>query len=141
MRTDLPRASAGLTIVEVLVGILLLSIIALVVLAPLTSFFRLTTRSAQQVSATQQAQQVLEGIRSDWLTPGLYDQRCATTPLPPGTSVTLSSLTLDGAVTGSAGLNASCTGNAPDLSPVRRVSVQVTVNGTQSVLNADVARP
>ncbi len=140
MRTD-RQTQAGLTIVEVLVGILLLSVIAVVVLAPLTSFFGLSRQSSQQVSATQQAQQILEGIRSDWLAPGLYAQRCATTPVPAGAAVTISALALDGTVTGTAPLNASCVGNPPDLSPARRVSVQVTVNGMQSTLNVDVARP
>lgn len=139
MRTEPP--TAGLTIVEVLVGVLLLSVIAVAVLSPLTSFFGLTRKSSQQVSATQQAQQVVEGIRGDWLSRPNYDQRCAADPLPAGTTVTLHNLDLSGAETATVPLNASCTGNPADPSPARRVSVQVSVNGTVSTLNVDVARP
>ncbi|NTY01700.1 hypothetical protein [Deinococcus sp. JMULE3] len=139
MRTEPP--TAGLTIVEVLVGVLLLSVIAVAVLSPLTSFFGLTRKSSQQVSATQQAQQVVEAIRGDWLSRPNYDQRCAADPLPAGTTVTLHTLDLSGAETATVPLNAACTGNPPDPSPARRISVQVSVNGTTSTLNADVARP
>ncbi|GGB63581.1 MULTISPECIES: hypothetical protein [Deinococcus] len=139
MRTE--PLTAGLTIVEVLVGVFLLSVIAVVVLSPLTSFFGLTRKSSQQVSATQQAQQVVEAIRGDWLNVGNYDQRCATEPLPAGTTVTLHNLDLSGAEAATVTLNSTCTGHPPDPSPARRISVQVSVNGTASTLNVDVARP
>ncbi|GAA5439989.1 hypothetical protein Dcae01_01498 [Deinococcus caeni] len=133
--------SQGFTIVEVLVAVLLTSVIAFVVLTPLTGFFGLTRRSTEQVTATQQAQQVLESVRGDWLSVANYDQRCATQPVPAGAQVTLTNLDVNGDPTGTPTLNASCGSNPPDPAPVRRVNVQVTLGTVTSSLSVDVARP
>lgn len=146
-RTDarLPHTPAahsqGFTIIEVLVAVLLTSVIAFVVLTPLTGFFGLTRRSTEQVTATQQAQRVLESVRGDWLSVANYDQRCATQPVPAGAQVTLTNLDVNGDPTGTPTLNASCGSNPPDPAPVRRVNVQVTLGTVTSSLSVDVARP
>lgn len=146
-RTDAPPTQArpthrqGFTIIEVLVAVLLVSIIAFVVLTPLTGFFGLTRRSTEQVTATQQAQQVLESVRGDWLSVANYDQRCATQPVPASAQVTLTNLDVNGTPTGTPALNASCGSNTPDPAPVRRVNVQVTLGTVTSSLSVDVARP
>ncbi|MBZ9713171.1 hypothetical protein [Deinococcus multiflagellatus] len=131
----------GITIVEVLVGVLLVSVIVMVVLTPLTGFFGLTQRSTQQVGATQTAQQVLETIRGDWLSLAMYDQRCTTATIPSGTTLTVTNLDLNGAPTGTVTLNASCSGNTPDPAPVRRVQLVARSGTAQSTLSVDVARP
>ncbi|GGS17035.1 prepilin-type N-terminal cleavage/methylation domain-containing protein [Deinococcus knuensis] len=131
----------GFTIIEVLVAVFLTSVIALVVLTPLTGFFGLTRRSNQQVTATQQAQQVIEAVRGDWLSVANYDQRCATQPLPAGAQVTLTNLDVNGNPTGTPALNTTCGSNPPDTAPVRRINVQVTLGGATSSLSVDVARP
>ncbi|WP_291431127.1 prepilin-type N-terminal cleavage/methylation domain-containing protein [Deinococcus sp.] len=131
----------GFTIIEVLVAVFLTSVIALVVLTPLTGFFGLTRRSNQQVTATQQAQQVIEAVRGDWLSVVNYDQRCATQPIPATAQVTLTNLDVNGNSTGTPDLNATCGSNPPDTAPVRRINVQVTLGGATSSLSVDVARP
>ncbi|MFW8626934.1 type IV pilus modification PilV family protein [Deinococcus sp. ME38] len=136
-----PAHRQGFTIVEVLVAVLLTSVIAFVVLTPLTGFFGLTRRSTEQVTATQQAQRVLESVRGDWLSVANYDQRCATQPVPAGAQVTLTNLDVNGDPTGTPALNPTCGSNPPDPAPVRRVNVQVTLGTVTSSLSVDVARP
>ena len=131
----------GFTIIEVLVAVFLTSVIALVVLTPLTGFFGLTRRSTQQVTATQQAQQIIEAVRGDWLSVANYDQRCATQPLPAGAQVTLTNLDVNGNPTGTPDLNTTCGISSPDTAPVRRINVQVTLGSATSSLSVDVARP
>ncbi|MBZ9750384.1 hypothetical protein K7W42_05865 [Deinococcus sp. HMF7604] len=141
MRQINPRIQ-GITIVEVLVGVLLVSVIVMVVLTPLTGFFGLTRRSTQQVGATQAAQQILETVRGDWLSPAVYAQRCTTADLSGGNlTLTVTNLDLDGNTAGEAPMHPSCNGNSPDLAPARRVSVTVRDGAAQSTLSVDVARP
>ncbi|PTA67855.1 hypothetical protein C8263_10620 [Deinococcus arcticus] len=126
---------------EVLVGVLLVSVIVMVVLTPLTGFFGLTRRSTQQVGATQTAQALLETIRGDWLSAAMYDQRCTTATIPAGATLTVTNLDLNGNAVGSAPLNASCSGNAPDTAPIRRLQLVVQADTARSTLVVDVARP
>ncbi len=86
------NSTAGLTIIEVLVSITLLTIIALAVITPLTGFFGLSRKSNESIAATQAAQQVIETIRGDWLNPKRYSQACWTTPLPKNINLSIKNL-------------------------------------------------
>ena len=61
-------SKAGLTIVELLVAAVLLGVLATAVLAPLTGLFQMTGRSSQTLTATTQAQEVVEYIQGQWRT-------------------------------------------------------------------------
>lgn len=148
-RTDVRGAAAGLTIVEVLVSVALLSVIVLVVLTPLTGFFGLTRRSGTQVSATQNVQRAIEIIRGEWLSAARYDQACWTAPLPdttPALQVQVTNLDPAGAASGTPDWRPSCLAGAaitPDTAPARRLQVtQVDAQGrVLSSLSVEIARP
>ncbi|MDB5044244.1 MAG: hypothetical protein JWQ08_294 [Deinococcus sp.] len=134
---------AGFTIIEVLVSIMLLSIIVLVIITPLTGLFSLTRRSDQQISATQTAQRILEGVRGEWLNGARYSQACVVVPLPvmtPPVEVNIKSLDLQGNVVSTGVLQTTC-GTPADNPPLRRIDVTVRVGKAVSNLSIDVARP
>ena len=137
-----------MTIIEVLVAIMLLSVVVLVVLTPLTGFFGLTRKSGTQVSATQAAQQAMEQIRGDWLNQTAYEQLCTASPLPvttPPLSVTVTNLGPERNVLGTAELRAGACGVpiTADTSPMREVLVRQLGPGGQvaSEVRMVVARP
>ena len=138
-----------MTIIEVLVAIMLLSVVVLVVLTPLTGFFGLTRKSGTQVSATQAAQQAMEQIRGDWLNQTAYEQLCTASPLPvttPPLTVNVTNMGPERNVLGTAPLRAGACGGAPvtaDTSPMREVLVRQLGPGGQvaSEVRMVVARP
>ena len=56
----------GLTLVELLVAMVLLGVLATAILAPLTGLFRMTAESTRTLSATAQAQEVIEHVQAQW---------------------------------------------------------------------------
>lgn len=121
-----PQRVAGLTIIEVLVSIALLSVIVLVVLTPLTGFFGLTRQSNRQVSATQSAQRAMESLRGDWLNPGYYDKNCLTNlAVLDGLTVEITSLDVNNQPTGTLGNPGNCAASAAvsDPPPLKRVRI------------------
>lgn len=138
-----------MTIIEVLVAIMLLSVVVLVVLTPLTGFFGLTRKSGTQVSATQAAQQAMEQIRGDWLNQTAYEQLCTASSLPvttPPLSVNVTNMGPERNVLGTAELRAGACGGTPitaDTSPMREVLVRQLGPGGQvaSEVRMVVARP
>lgn len=56
----------GLTIVELLIAMVLLGVLMTAVLTPLTGLFQMTGQSTQTLSATTQAQEVMEHIQAQW---------------------------------------------------------------------------
>lgn len=115
--------AAGLTIIEVLVSIALLSVIVLVVLTPLTGFFGLTRKSNQQVSATQAAQRAMEALRGDWLSQSNYDKNCLTNPaVLDGLKIEITALDVDNQPTGTLGRPGTC-GAVISQPPLKRVRI------------------
>ena len=133
-------ATAGLTIIEVLVSIALLSIIILVVLTPLTGFFGLTRRSNEQVGATQAAQRAMESLRGDWLDLSRYDKNCLSNPaVLDGLVIEITALDVDSLEIGTLGKPGSCTlaGTGGSPSPLRRV--RITQADAQERVLADLS--
>ena len=60
------KATAGLTIIEVLISVTLLGVLATAILAPLTGLFKMTGQSAQTLNATTQAQEIMEYVQGQW---------------------------------------------------------------------------
>ncbi|MGY2892860.1 type IV pilus modification PilV family protein [Deinococcus sp. UYEF24] len=151
--------NAGFTLVEVLIAIALFAIVVLVVLAPLTGLFGLSQKSAQQTTATNLVQQTVEQIRGQWLNANRYGNNCVAGPLPssagtPAVSpvVTVQDEDAQGNDTANAvafsgtGDSTSCSTVAPATGapagpPLREVTVTGTVNGVQSKIVVEVARP
>ncbi|OLV15665.1 pilin, type IV [Deinococcus marmoris] len=130
---------AGLTIIEVLVSIALLSVIVLVVLTPLTGFFGLTRQSNQQVSATQSAQRAMEALRGDWLNPGYYDKNCLINPaVLDGLEIEITALDVDNQSTGTLGKPGSCAASAAATDPPPLKRVRITKTDAQGKLLADL---
>ncbi|CAM3512923.1 prepilin-type N-terminal cleavage/methylation domain-containing protein [Deinococcus frigens] len=131
-----PHHAAGLTIIEVLVSIALLSVIVLVVLTPLTGFFGLARQSNQQVSTTQAAQRALESLRGDWLNQGNYDKNCLTNPaVLDHLDIEITALDVDNQATGTLGKPGSCAAVISQ-PPLKRV--RITRSNAQGRLLADL---
>ncbi|MFK7602708.1 hypothetical protein ACI3L1_10900 [Deinococcus sp. SM5_A1] len=136
------EATAGLTIVEVLVSIALLSVIVLVVLTPLTGFFGLTRQSNQQVSATQSAQRAMESLRGDWLNTARYDQNCLTNPaVLDGLNIEITALDVSSPPVpiGTLGKPGNCAAGAAVISqpPLKRVRI-TQIDAQSNKLLADL---
>lgn len=130
---------AGLTIIEVLVSIALLSVIVLVVLTPLTGFFGLTRQSNQQVSATQSAQRAMEALRGNWLNPGYYDRNCLTNPaVLDNLNIEITALDVDNQSTGTLGKPGNCVASAAAANPPPLKRVRITKTDAQGKLLADL---
>lgn len=135
---------AGLTIIEVLVSIALLSVIVLVVLTPLTGFFGLTRKNNQQVSATQAAQRAMESLRGDWLNPARYEQNCLSDPAVLETfrsnplNIEVTALDVNGNVIGNLAQPGACGvgGAAGTIPPLKRV--RITQSDAQGKLLAEL---
>lgn len=59
-------ATQGVTLTELLVAMVLLGVFAAAILAPLTGLFRMTAESTRTLTATTQAQEVIEHIQAQW---------------------------------------------------------------------------
>ncbi len=133
-------------------AILLFAIVVLAILAPLTGLFGLTNKSAQQVSATNLAQQAIETIKGQWQNPSRnqYDLNCVAGPLTSASADPAVDIR-DGDAQGTfqvipvaltVGTTATCppSGTATPGPPMREVTVTATVNGSTAKLVVEVAR-
>lgn len=137
------KRSRGLTVSEVLVALVLFGVILLVV-SPIIGMFRLNRNSSQTLSATAQAQNVLERIQGQWsLTnasainsartndPGTrrYVGTCFNPPdFPSNTQVTVDAVDINGNVTGPLPytISSNCATAPQNPTPFKRVNVTVT---------------
>lgn len=139
-------ATAGFTIIEVLIALALLVTVLAISSTPIINAFSMSARSKRTVSGTSSAQQVLEVIRGQWQTQATYDNTCVSSyTLPTGASVTVGAFdTRYNALTTptfAASATATCSGTNSN-APIKRVTVTVTSNGTtQATSTLELARP
>lgn len=138
------RTEQGFTLVETLVAILLLSILIMMVTAPITGLFGMTRDSTRRLSATGQAQQALEYIKSEWEDVAKYNATCVLDTLNVATlgAVTVEALNYNGVSTGNVAFRNSCaSATSNSEAPIKRVTIVSTVQTTSAQLTIDLARP
>lgn len=157
------RSKQGFSLVELLAATVIFGVLLTVVLAPLANLFRNTGTSTRTLQTTTQAQQVLEAIRGQWRAPptpsttdaaarssndaarnvarDLFDRSCY-----PGVTVPTTATVVVRALdrNGVAGSTLSCSSSAPALANIpvmKRITVTVRSNNSETVLSVDVPRP
>ncbi|WP_102128421.1 type II secretion system protein [Deinococcus planocerae] len=139
------RQVQGFTLVELLVAIALLGMLLAVIIPGITALLGINRTGERDLTATTQAQRVLEEVKGAWQVQDNYDRNCAPgLVLPSG--VTLQSRSLDSrarnpGTLGSVSVGASCpvsTGTAPVM---RRVTVTAGTGTQATTLTLDVLRP
>lgn len=144
------RASAGVTLVELLVSIVLLGALLAAVAGAVTTIFG-ATRSAQAgIDANAQAREIVETVRVQWASGpasrAAYDANCIRIALPEGASITVGAVNLATDAYTPQPVNVvppagSCPGGSYS-QPLKRVQVTVVRNGReQSRLTLDLSRP
>lgn len=138
------KRTAGLTIVELLIGVAILGIIIMAVSLPLTTFLGMNRKSSLTLGATSDAQDAMEQARRIVLANFPDPQPLLNTQTwPANITVACADVNAQGTVT-----NATCQAAIASGTPavvmtasiaMRRLTVTATVNGVQETrLNLDV---
>jgi len=139
------RALKGLTLIEVLIAMTVFAVLMMVVTQSLLPLFGLTRESRLQLDANQQAQEIIEAIRSAWLDVAQYEKTCAPIHLPSGATVRVQALNKQAQPVNSLSFTTNCASAVPDSSTIPTKRVTVTIKDargkTRARLTLDIRRP
>jgi len=138
------RARDGLTLIEVLIAVSILAVLMLSVSQGLLPLFRQTRRTQLEVQANQQAERVLEAIRTAWTAYDKYEKTCAPLTLPEGVTVSVRALDKNARPVADLRFFTDCAQASRDANPIpaKRVRVRyISGDRMQRVLTLDVPRP
>jgi len=121
------RARSGFSLIEVLVAAAIFTFLMLAVTQSLIPLFHVTRETRVQTDANQEAQALLERIRSEWRDKNKYDKSCVDLTLPANATVQVQKL--DQRLHPMAGGHSThlpdCSSATPDPAPVKRVTVEI----------------
>ncbi len=123
------RAPRGLTLIEVLIAMVIFLVLMTAVVQGLLPLFGITRATRTQLDANQQAQEVIEAIRSAWVDPDRYKKTCAPLALPTGVTVAVQALNNQAKPAGPRTFSTDCATALPDPTPPPAKRVTVTVHG------------
>jgi type II secretory pathway pseudopilin PulG len=76
-QTNKTRKTTGLTVIEVLIALALLGVMVGFVANSLAGSFKITRENRKSLDATSAVQRVVESVRGQWQSRGLYGAGCA----------------------------------------------------------------
>jgi len=132
------RAPKGFTLIEVLIAMVIFLVLTTVVTQSLLPVFSMTRKAQVQFDANQQAQQVIEAIRSAWLDPAKYKKTCAPISLPAHVSVQVQALDNQARPTGTLTFTANCAVAVPDTTDIPAKRVVVTAKDENGNVKARI---
>lgn len=147
--------TAGLTIVEVLIAMVILGLLTAFMVSPVVNSIRASSSARDSASASSQTRRVMEGIRAQWVQdPSKYAANCvpsSAVSIPPAVSVSVADVTPAYTATNATSSDSvgtfsavtasgSCTTGLVSSVPVKRLVVTFTGQNL-SRLSVDVPNP